>query len=423
MVETAEQFTRALDQLATLPGTAALRREQIKLQVAIITPLIHIKGYAAPETKAAIDQARLLLEQAEAIGERPEDPLLLFSVLYGVFIANVAAFNGDVCRDVTTHTLELAEKQSASFPRVLGHNLLSASLLYRGDIAEGKAHFDQGLALYDPDAHRPLATRFGEDQRVANWSLRSWALWLLGYPEAALRDTEDALKSAREAGQVASLMFALYWTAVPLILCGDYSRAIALAHELCVLADEKDAPFWRVNGSLNQGCLLALNGDAPSAVQKITSGTEAARLMGFTLGTPRWLSHLAGAYAELGQFDQAWRSISEAMTITATTKERWCEAEVNRIAGEIALKSPQPNAAKAEMYFERALAVAREQQAKSWELRAAMSLARLWRAQGKPQQARELLAPVYGWFTEGVDTRRSERGEGAVGGVGVITVC
>ena len=298
LVEAAEQFTRALDQLATLPGTAALRREQIKLQVAIITPLIHIKGYAAPETKAAIDQARLLLEQAEAIGERPEDPLLLFSVLYGVFIANVAAFNGDVCRDITAHTLELAEKQSASFPRVLGHNLLSASLLYRGDIAEGRAHFDQGLALYDPDAHRPLATRFGEDQRVANLSLRSWALWLLGYPEAALRDTDDALKSARETGQVASLMFALYWTAVPLILCGNYSRATALAHELCVLADEKDAPFWRVNGSLNQGCLFAVSGDASSAVQKITSGITAARLMGFTLGTPRWLSHLASAHAE-----------------------------------------------------------------------------------------------------------------------------
>ena len=116
------------------------------------------------------------------------------------------------------------------------------------------------------------------------------------------------------------------------------------------------------------------------------------------------LLYLARAYAELGQFDDAWRCIGEAMTAVETTKERWCEAEVNRMAGEIALKSPEPDAAKAEAYFERALAVARQQQAKSWELRAAMSLARLWRDQGKPQQARELLAPVYGWFTEGFDT-------------------
>ena len=117
------------------------------------------------------------------------------------------------------------------------------------------------------------------------------------------------------------------------------------------------------------------------------------------------LVNLARAYAELGQFDDAWRCIGEAMTAIETTKERWCEAEVNRVAGEIALKSPEPDTAKAEAYFERALAVARQQQAKSWELRAAMSLARLWRDQGKVQQARELLAPVYGWFTEGFDTR------------------
>ena len=144
LVEAAQQFTRALDQIATLPGTPALRREQIKLQVALITPLIHIKGYAAPETKAAIEQARLLLEQAEALGEPPEDPLLLFSVLYGVFIANLAAFNGDVCRDIAAHTLELAEKQSASFPRVLGHNFLGGSLLFRGDIRGSKSAFRSG---------------------------------------------------------------------------------------------------------------------------------------------------------------------------------------------------------------------------------------------------------------------------------------
>jgi len=120
---------------------------------------------------------------------------------------------------------------------------------------------------------------------------------------------------------------------------------------------------------------------------------------------PSYLSYLAGAHAELRQFDNAARCIGEAMTTLETTKERWHEAEVNRIAGEIALLPPESDIAKAEAYFERALAVAREQQARSWELRAAMSMARLWRDQGKPQQALELLAPVYGWFTEGFDTR------------------
>jgi predicted ATPase len=135
----------------------------------------------------------------------------------------------------------------------------------------------------------------------------------------------------------------------------------------------------------------------------ITSGNTALQSMGATMWTPWLLSHLAIANAELARLDDAWRCIGEAMTAVETTKETWCEAEVNRIAGEIALKSTEPEQAAA--YFHRALAVARQQQAKSWELRAAMSMARVWRDQGKRDEARDLLAPVYGWFTEGFDTR------------------
>ena len=116
LVEAVEQLTRALDQIATLPGTPALRREQIKLQVALITPLIHVKGHAAPETKAAVERARLLIEQAETLGEPPEDPLLLFSVLYGFWVANFVAFNGDVVRELAAQFLALAEKQGATSP-------------------------------------------------------------------------------------------------------------------------------------------------------------------------------------------------------------------------------------------------------------------------------------------------------------------
>jgi predicted ATPase len=144
-------------------------------------------------------------------------------------------------------------------------------------------------------------------------------------------------------------------------------------------------------------------GKASDAVRAITLGISTYRSTGSTLYMPWYSSILARAYAELGQVDDAWRCVAEAMTAVETTKERWCEAEIHRMAGEIALM--QLDAPKAQSFFEQALAVARQQQAKSWELRAAMSLARLWRDQGKPQQARELLAPVYGWFTEGFDTR------------------
>ena len=151
---------------------------------------------------------------------------------------------------------------------------------------------------------------------------------------------------------------------------------------------------------IERGLLFALAGKASDAVQMITSGLAAFRSMGNTLFFPFYLSYLARAYAELRRSDDAWRCIGEAMTAVETTKEALFEAEVNRIAGEIALKSPQPDTAKAQAYFERALAVARVQQAKSWELRAAMSMARLLRDQGKPDEAHDLLAPVYNWFTE-----------------------
>jgi predicted ATPase len=415
LVEAMEQFTRAVDQIATLPSTPALRREQIKLQVALITPLVHVKGWTAPETKAAIEQARFLIDKAEALGEPPEDPLLLFAVLFGFGVANAGAFNGDLIRDIAAQILQLAEKQRASFPRVLGHNFVAFSLMTTGDFAAGRAHFDQAIALYNPDAHRPLATRFGEDQNVPSLIFRGWTLWLLGYPEAALHDAHSALKNAREIGQAATLMWALHWSAVPLVLCGDYSRASALASELSALAVEKGAVQWKALGILDQGRLLVLTGKASDAVQMMNSGITASRSMGFTFTMPWLLSHLAIAHAELGQRDEAWRCIGEAIDVIGTTKERWCEPEVHRVAGEIALKSSKRDAAKAEGCFKRALAVARQQQAKSWELRAAMSLARLWRDQGKVQQARELLAPVYGWFTEGFDTRDLKEAKALLG--------
>jgi predicted ATPase len=153
-----------------------------------------------------------------------------------------------------------------------------------------------------------------------------------------------------------------------------------------------------------QGRALGLVGRASNAVQMTTCGLAAHRSNGTTIGGPSHLSYLARAYGELGQFDDAWRCIGEALRAMETTKEMWFEAEINRVAGEIALKSLSPDWVKPEAHFEHALAVARAQQAKSWELRAAMSMARLWHDQGKREEARDLLAPVYGWFTEGFDT-------------------
>jgi class 3 adenylate cyclase/predicted ATPase len=315
VVEAGEQLKRALDQIATLPATPALRREEIKLEVAF---------------------------------------------------ANALALTGD--------------------------------------LVGGKEHYDRALAIYDPAEHRPLTTRSGRDVGVTLLSFRSSCVWQLGYPAASRNDAERAVKNARETGHPTTLMYALNRAATSYIFCGDYAAAHAHVDELTALADEKGSPYFKADGIALRGRIFALTGNASDAVRAITSGISSLRATGATLYEPWHLWHLAMAYAELGQPDDARHCIDDAIDKVERSKEKWCEAEVHRIAGEIALKSLAPDTEKAENYFDRALAVARQQQTKSWELRAAMSMARLWRNQGKPQQARELLAPVYGWFTEGFDT-------------------
>jgi class 3 adenylate cyclase/predicted ATPase len=403
LAEAVQQFRRALDLIAPLPGTAALRREQIRLQVALINPLLHVKGFAAPETKAAAEQARLLIEQAESLGEPPQDPLLWFSVLHAFYMQNFVSHDGNAIRELATQFLTLAEKQGTGVPLMIGHRMMGTCLLTTGAFAGSRTHFDQALTLYDPVAHRSIAARFGHDTRVAILIFRSLSLWCLGYPAAALIDARQGVSYAREINQASSLMFALTGVTLTHIFCGEYEIAEAYNKQLVALAEEKRSS-WKSFGVVYQGLLSALNGEAADAVQMIVAGVSALQSNGTTLFVPWFLAALARAYARLGWFDDAWGSFDKAIETLETGEETQWEAELNRIGGEIALMSSEPRVTKAEAYFDRALAVAREQQAKSWELRAAMSMARLWRDQGKRQQAHDLLAPVFGWFTEGFDT-------------------
>jgi len=404
LIEATEQLARALDQIAALPSTRDLRREEIKLQISLANALMHTKGFAASETKAALARAQSLIEQAEAPGEPPEDPLSWFSVLYGFWVANQVAFDGVILSELAARILTLAEKQAETAPLMIGHRLMGDSLVFMGNVVQARVHLDHALALYDPAQHRPLATRFGHDSRAAILSYRAWALWMLGYPDAALADVDQAVSFAIDIDHAATLMFALSVAPVPHMLCGDYAKVKEISDRFLALADEKRAAMWKAYSVLHRGSLLALTGSAADAVHTITAGIAAQRSTGATLILPWFLSYLAQAHANLGRFDDAWIAINEAVTATETTLEAWCAAEIHRIAGAIALMSPEPNATSAESCFDRALAIARAQQAKSWELRAAMSMARLWRDQGKRRQAHDLLAPVYGWFTEGFDT-------------------
>ena len=320
-------------------------------------------------------------------------------------MANLFVFNGDAVRELAEQFLALAERQGATVPLMIGHRIMGATLLFTADFAESRAHLDRALTLYNPIEHRALAARFSSDPGVTILGWRSWTCGVLVIPRLRCTDADRAIKDAREIGQAATLMVALTCAAVAHRLCGNYATASSLLGELAALADEKGAAYWKATRALQQGEVFALTGNALVAVQTIISGLTATRSTGTTTFIPGFLTSLARAHADLGRFDDAWRCIDEAIAQNETTKERWREVEIWLRAGEVALLSPEQDAEKAEGYFERSLTVARQQQAKSCELRAAMSLARLRRDQGKVREARELLAPVYGWFTEGFDTR------------------
>jgi class 3 adenylate cyclase/tetratricopeptide (TPR) repeat protein len=402
--EAAEQLTRAISQTANLPNTPTSRREDIRFHAALRNVLVHLKGYAAPESKAALERARVLVEQAERLGEPAEDPHLLFSLLNGLWTANIVSFNGDAACSLAAEFLTRAESQNLAGPVADGYRLVGTSFLMTGDIEGGKERFDRGIGLRNPVGQDPLAASIGADAKVVMLGFRSVALWLLGYPKAALADADQALNRAREITPVGTLMHTLSWTIFVRIVCGHYATASALVEELEALSNEKDTSFWMAWGLMIRGWLVALTGKSSDAVHVISSGITAWRATKATMCVPFFSSCLATAYTQLNEFEDAQRTIREAITVTERTKERWFEAEIQRMAGEVALKSPTSGATQAEAHFQNALSAARDQKAKSWELRAAMSMARLWRDQGKRDEARELLDPVYGWFTEGFET-------------------
>jgi predicted ATPase len=301
---------------------------------------------------------------------------------------NYVAANGDAMRGLAVQFLALAEKRGTTAPLLIAHRIMGISLAVTGDIACARAHFDRTIALYDPTEHRPLATRFSVDAHVSVLCYRSWALWFLGYPKGALSGAERALSDARELGQAATVMYALYHASFTHFHCGNYATVNLLNDEHIALADEKGALLWKVVGTMHRAWELAVVGQASNSVQKFSTGLAAYRATGSNTIMPLWLSILARAHAALGQIDETRRCIGEALRAVETTKEKWHEAEVHRTAGEIELMSPKPDAAEAQICFECPLAVTRAQQAKSWELRAATSLARLWRDQGKWGEAR-----------------------------------
>jgi class 3 adenylate cyclase/predicted ATPase len=396
------QLTKALDQMATLPETPALRAEQIKLQLALAAPLIHAKGYSSPDVISAFERARLMIEQAEALGEK-QDLLQRFATLHGPWAVKFVAFDGNTVLARASEMLSLAEKDGSTAALLVANRALGQTMVGLGQFEAGRAHLDRALALYSPDEHGPLAARFvGQDLAVAAHSYRSWALWQLGYPQTALRDGNLGLGKARQIGQAGSLLYALFYHSVVEILCGRIDVGAAFAAEMSSVAEEKGASFWSGPAAIARGWAASLGG-AKDVAESIDAGLRAYATTGSRVCTALFLTVLARAHANAGRIDQTRECIAKALATMQETKEGCFEAEVHRTAGELNLASADPDTEETERHFQCSLSVAREQNAKSSELRAATDLARLWAGQGKRAEARNLLAPVHGWFMEGLD--------------------
>jgi class 3 adenylate cyclase/predicted ATPase len=387
-VEAIAHLTKGLELLRTLPDTPERAQQELTLQIALGVPLMVTKGHAAPEAEQAYGRARELCRQ---VGETPQ----LFRVLVGLWRFYLVRGDIQTARELAERLLTLAQRV---------HDPLGVTLFYLGDLGTARGHLEQALAVYDSQKDRSHASHAVQDPEVACLSYLAWALWLLGYPDQALKRSHEALTLAQELSHPFSLAFALHFAAILHQLCVEGQVTQERAEAVMALSHEQGFPFFLSVGTVLRGWALAQQGQGVEGIAQMHQGLAAHRSTGAELNRPHHLAMLADAYAKGGQAEEGLSVLAEALTTAHKAENRLYEAELYRLKGELLLVRSTDSQAEAEAGFQQALALARRQQAKSLELRAALSLARLWQRQGKHTAAYELLAPVYSWFTEGFDT-------------------
>jgi predicted ATPase len=404
-LEAISHLTRGLAVLSSLPETPERALQELDLQSTLGPALMATKGFAAPEVLQSYARARELCQQ---VGEAPQ----LFPVLWGLWWFYLIRLELRTARELGEHLLTLAQRVGDPARLVAAHYAVGAPLNYLGEFAAAQAHFEQGMALYGPEGHRSPAIGYGVDPGVACRWYAAVTLWWLGYPEQALQRSHEALTLARELAHPFSLTNALYFAAWVHHFRRERQLTRERAEASVLLCTEHGFKGYAALGTILRGWALAQRSATPAAVQgpgeegiaQIQQGLAAWRATGSESGRSFFLALLAEASAQEGRREQGLTLLAEALEVVNTTGERRWEAELHRLTGEFLLARAAEHDMEAEARFRQALDIAGRQQTKSLELRAAMSLSRLWQRQGKRHEARELLAPVYGWFTEGFDT-------------------
>jgi predicted ATPase len=397
--EAITHLTAGLEVLKALPDTPAHTQHELDLLTALAIVLGVTKGRAAIELEPVLTRAEALAQQ---VGEASRH----FAVLHALYGFRYTRAEYRAAYAVAEQLLDLAQRQHDSALLLAVHNALGETLYQLGAFTAARSHLEQGIALYDPQRHATLHTIPGSTRHygVSCRAHLAWILWILGYPDQAVQRHQEALTMAHALAYPYGLAEVLRDSALLHAHRREWQTVQAHVEALLNLATEHGFARYVALGVLFRGRELATQGQGAEGITQMRQGLAAVRATGTVLGLPRFLAWLAEAYGQIGQAEEGLRLLAEARAVVDTTGERRDEAELHQLHGELLQQQTIPDAPQAEVCFQRALDVARRQQAKSLELRVAMSLSRLWQRQGKRNVAHELLAPVYGWFTEGFDT-------------------
>jgi class 3 adenylate cyclase/predicted ATPase len=396
-VEAISHLTRGLELLKTLPDSLEHARRELALLIALGVPLRAIKGFAAPEVGQAYARAHELCQRE---GETSQ----LVPVLRGLWEFHELRAEYGAARELGEQLLALAGRMQDPGALLVAHDVLGDTLFWLGEFAAARSHLEQGAALYDVQQRQSHIFLYGYDSGVACLGFGAWALWFLGYPDQALRTAHEALGVARELVHPFSLAFGLQFAAQLHHYRREYALARDLATEVIAISSEHGFPLWSGMGTIVRGWALAKEGRGPEGLAQVREGIVEWQRTGFELEWPHFLAMLAEAHETVDQPGDGLKLLAEARAAASKTGEGFWDAEMYRLYGELSLQVAGMGTGRAEESFLKAIDIARRQQAKSLELRAVMSLGRLWKRQGKPREARQMLSAIYAWFTEGHDT-------------------
>jgi predicted ATPase/class 3 adenylate cyclase len=394
MAEAVARLRMGLELLQGRPEGPVRDRQDLDLQVSLGTALVAVKGYSAPETGAVYTRA---LELCKRMGDTGH----LYPVLFGQWGFQLVRAELQQANELAAEFLDQAKQQKAAVPLVMARRVAGATAFFLGELASARVDLEQALDLYDPNQHETFAQDYTFNPRVVSLGYLSCALFALGFPEQALVRSTEADEEARDLAHPLAIAQALFFGCVLGQFQRDAGSVWEHARELISLSRNRGFPLYLAHGTIFCGWAVAELGKIPLGSAQLRQGLAMWQATGAEYMVPYFRAMLAEASRGL---DHADESLTRTLAGIGKTRERWFEAELHRVRGKLLLALPDPVQFETEACFRQALAVARKQDARMWELRAAMSLAGLWRDQGRRDEAHDLLAPVYGWFTEGFDT-------------------